>query len=297
MMQARNWSILGGMVGLLLTASGCSTSVPSTATTAPATTVSKPETPSLPAPAKPKSAKDFADELVKQLTENKVALESIRTDFLAQIAPPVLESEKKLGYVTEKVQEWLAKQGKDVEFRIISEVGLPDSPSLWYRGLVDKAPTTEFFTLWIGREGTGTYQVRWFHRSPVEVRMPEGKPIPLDQMQPILVGQAFLEVVLAGTAPNLAPMLMTPRLCQAMGGDPTPADKARGMPYDATFLQTKLSAYKSFKGYSVLTHAVEGKTALIEGELFDGDRKQKFSLKVVLDESGTRWQIDGFTSN
>lgn len=269
-------------------------------TPAPEKAATTPEAKAAPAPevkAAPPTARATADGFLKLLGDAKPDLGVVAPDFLATLGPPVFDAEKQKGYSPGTAEERLKKLGGGVEYQIVSDVGQPDGASAWYRGVVQKSQKAEQFALWVAKSADGLFRVRWLHRSPVTGAFPDKFALPLEQMQPVFVAQAFLEVVAGRTALDLAPLLMTPGALKAIGGEPTAGDKAAGRAYNAAFLKTKLGTHADATAYALKKIAVEAKTAAVEGELVSPSGKQPFTLTLVPDAAGTTWQIDAFTLN
>ena len=235
-----------------------------------------------PAVAGTPTARQAAEEFLKDLGAGKVTPDRLTADFAGRV------SRKRSA---DEINDWLAAF-KGATFVVAEEARFGDAIAV--RGRMQAPDKAQAFALRLAKEGT-TYKADWLHRS--DRQGSEIKP----QADPDLAAaqdavRDFLDVLIGGDH-RLAHALMTPEWKKSLS-PPAAADQRDGYDYGPGFLTAKTRQWSSgVLGYT-LTRAELGPnktsatfTAELAGE---GQRAQVYAVKAAKDSATGRWLVTEF---
>lgn len=237
------------------------------------------------------SARQAADAFLVALRDRTATPSQLTPAFCAAISPPISDQDKKVGYSTVGVQEWLA-QFRDTQFPVIEETRFGNVIVL--RGRAEFSTKKEAFALRMVKEGAA-YKADWLHHSQY-LSMGISSPVDPSLAAAQDTTRNMLDLLL-GREVRMAQALMAPEWKKVLSPLASEVKRKDGLEYDPGFLDQNLRALVgTATSYSLtdakLNSSMDGATFVMEFE--SEGMKVPHTVKVKKDGSTGWWLIEGF---
>jgi hypothetical protein len=279
------------LLGVLLLASGCSSSSGTPKVKVGDTNPKRDDTESGPAGAP--APQEFVGTFIKALGEGKATADMLTPAFRRQIARPRPgnEEDKQLGYNPIEVESFLRKAGEG-RFEI-GRAGAPGPGPFFYGNVTSAAGVKQVYLIRLAQI-EGAWRIGWFHRtSAVGPAYDEGNPGPA-LLGAALTAHQFLENLIGGDL-RLAEAVLAKSWKVREYESKTPSDVDLG--YNQALVQQRLRGWKNnFASFTITKRDfAAGKPVTFAGDLMDGAKKEKrtFTMKVGQGEGG-EWFVEEF---
>jgi hypothetical protein len=237
----------------------------------------------------PLTAKQFAEEFLKSVSEGQAKADQLSINFKKTFTIPKLEAEQKLGYSDVDAGLWLNSFAKS-KYTIAGEIArTKPEPSTIIHGKSTLGDKSDYFLMRLIKSKSGnSWEIDWFQHTSAMLTDMNGSDTDSSLAQDSV--QFFFDNLIAGDL-RLASGLMTVKLKGQMA-PPFSTDKAG---YNPGFLEGQLKDRRSqMKSYKVKPSPVAaGETVTFAVET-TGTNPQTLKVIVVKDKTLGIWLVDTF---